>query len=315
MQNPLVSIVMTAYASRPDYLSTAIQSALGQTWDNLEVIVSDDSPDQSLRVVVERFGDRRLRYRHNAPALGVARNHWACFREAQGEFVAVLNHDDWFAPTFVERLVAPLRENNEMALAFCDHWVVDANGKTLAEETEKTSGHWNRAGLSEGVHRPFVELLAGQTIPMVMGAVFRKRLLPEALPDHAGPAYDLWLTYLLCRTGLGAYYVRERLSSWRAHADNLTNRGGFDWSQGAAECWRAISADGRLAAIHHVAKRKAALAYYSCAVSSWVGGRGAACLACGWQSLKSLPTWRGLIACLLPVVPKRLAPRLTRRCA
>src|SRR5262249_41108536 len=66
MQNPLVSIVITAYATRPDYLSTAIQSALGQTWGNLEVIVSDDSPDQSLRVLVEQFADPRVRYRHNS---------------------------------------------------------------------------------------------------------------------------------------------------------------------------------------------------------------------------------------------------------
>src|SRR5262249_13077963 len=156
----------TAYATRPDYLSTAIQSALGQTWGNLEVIVSDDSPDQSLRVLVEQFADPRVRYRHNSPALGIAKNHWACFREAQGEFIAVLNHDDWFAPTFVEQLVAPLREDDELALSFCDHWVVDAYGKVLVEETEKASEYWNRSRLSEGVHRPFFELLAGQTIPM-----------------------------------------------------------------------------------------------------------------------------------------------------
>src|SRR6266849_5528963 len=127
MAQPLVSIVTTAYKSRPDHLVAAIQSALGQTWGHVEMLVSDDSPDDSLRVVVEKAGDHRVRYRHNSPALGVARNHWRSFREVSGEYIAVLNHDDCFAPDFVERLVAPLEHDSRLALAFCDHWVMDVD--------------------------------------------------------------------------------------------------------------------------------------------------------------------------------------------
>ncbi|MFH1681193.1 MAG: glycosyltransferase family 2 protein [Candidatus Eisenbacteria bacterium] len=311
--SPLVSVVIAAYESRPDYLVAAIRSALDQTLDDLEVIVSDDSPDLALRKVAGECADDRVRYRRNSPPLGAARNHWACFREARGEYIAVLNHDDLFAPTFLARLVAPLQKNRELALAFCDHWVIDADGRVLTEQTERTSARWGRSRLAEGTHRPFFELLVAQTIPMVVGAVFRKDRLAASMPAHAGPAYDLWMTYLLCREGFGAYYVRDRLSSWRTHPENLTSRGDTDWWYGAAECWRAIAADPALASVRGPAGKKAALAYSSCAAAARRSGRRTECFYLGLRSLRSSPTWKGLLACLLPLVPSKRPPRPSER--
>ena len=79
MSGPLVSIVIATYRSRHDHLRVAIGSALAQTMADIEVIVSDDSPDDALSGLVASFHDERLRYRHNAPALGVASNHWVSF--------------------------------------------------------------------------------------------------------------------------------------------------------------------------------------------------------------------------------------------
>jgi len=312
VSHPLVTIPIAVYKSRPEHLSAAIQSALDQTCRDFEVIVSDDSPDQTLKILVEQFQDPRVRYRHNSPALGVARNHWSCFREARGEYIAVLNHDDLRAPTFLERLLAPLQKGPELALAFCDHWVIDRDGHRFAEGTDAASAQWGRAQLREGAHCPFFGLFASQTIPMAMGTVFRRSLLPNALPEDAGPAYDLWLTYLLCRERHGAYYVPERLSSWRNHEGNLTSQGGVDWARSTAECWQAVVRDRRLSSIHSLARRKGATAFFSCAVRSWLNGRRSACAYYGWQSLRLLPNWKGLAACCLPAVPQRFATRLRK---
>jgi glycosyltransferase involved in cell wall biosynthesis len=313
MRKPLVSIVIAAYNTRREHLTMAIGSALSQTWGEVEVIVSDDSPDHGLRELVSRFAGQRVRYRHNPVRLGAGRNHWVSFREATGEYITVLNHDDWLAPTLVERLTAALEENPECALAFCDQWVMDADGKTLSDETARMSERYKRSCLPQGVHRPFFHLLGSQTIPMAVGTVFRRRLLPEVLPDSAGPAYDLWLAYFLCREGLGAYYVPDRLSSWRSHAANLTSQGGLDWSYGSAECWRAIATDDRLASIRRLARYRAALAFRSCALDSWLEGRRGQCFVCGCESVRFLPTWKGLAACVLPAIPGWMASRLTSR--
>ncbi len=311
--HPLVTITIAAYKSRPAHLAAAVESALAQSWRDIEILVSDDSPDASLRSVVDRFGDDRVSYRHHSPRLGVARNHWNAFRDAKGEFIAVLNHDDLLSPTSLEKLVPPLVADPTLALSFCDHWVIDADGQRLPEETDRVSGVWGRADLSAGAVTPFYGLFAAQTVPMAVGSVFRRGLLPEHLPGEAGPAYDQWLTYLLCRTGLGAYYVKERLNSWRIHSESLTSQGNPDWMYGSATGWETAYRDANLLPVRPDLRRKAALAYYSCAVGSWQQGRRADCFRYGWRSLRIQPSSKGLIACLLPAVPGRLVSLLSRR--
>ena len=306
VSGPRVSIVITTYRSQHGHLSLAIASALGQTWRDIEVMVSDDSPDDSLRDLVAAFRDPRVSYRHNAPALGVARNHWRCFREATGEFVAVLNHDDWLAPRFVEALAEVLICHGAATLAFCDHWIIDSAGRHLIEESDRNTITWGRAQLSEGLHRPFASLVAAQSIPMAMGTLFRRSALPAALPDDAGPAYDLWLSYLLCRHGGGAWYEPERLSAWRSHADNLTSGGGLDWLRGSATCWQAMSRDRSCASVQNATSGRAALSFYSCAVRAWHDGQRLVCAGFAFRSLRVRLTLRGLCACLLPVLPRRI---------
>jgi len=308
MHTPLVSIVIAAYKSRSDHLSAAIVSALSQTWREIEIVVSDDSPDDSLRRLVASFRDARLRYAHNVPALGVARNHWVSFAKARGAYIAVLNHDDWLAPLFVERLVDVLEREPAATLAFCDHWVIDAAGRRLQAESDHNTSLSGRATLSEGLHQPFVRLVGEQTIPMAMGAVFRSSALPGELPAEAGPAYDLWLTYLLSCAGGGAWYVKERLSAWRTHDTSLSSAGGIAWLRGSATCWSQVADDARFVDIRNDARKKAAQGFYACATRSWAGGRRLDCVRYAGRSLGAMLTLKGVLACLLPLLPKRLAP-------
>jgi cellulose synthase/poly-beta-1,6-N-acetylglucosamine synthase-like glycosyltransferase len=55
MNQPLVAIMIAAYKSQPEYLSAALESAVCQTWREVEVIVGDVSPDQTLREVIASF--------------------------------------------------------------------------------------------------------------------------------------------------------------------------------------------------------------------------------------------------------------------
>lgn len=306
MSRALVSIVIATYQSRHDHLSAAIASALGQTWESIEIIVCDDSPNDALAAFVTGFGDPRLRYRHNAPPLGVARNHWVSFTEARGEYLVVLNHDDWLAPTFVEQLAQALHQQPDAVLAFCDHWIIDVRGRRRDADTDRNSDAWGRAQLAPGMHCPFPALVAEQTIPMAMGALFRRSALPRTLPADAGPAYDLWLAYLLCRDGGGAWYVRKHLSAWRSHADNLTSGGGLAWLKGSATCWQAMSRDPLFRSLNHITRRKAALGFYGCAVRAWTDGQRLACAGFALRSVQAQLTLRGLLACLLPVLPTNL---------
>lgn len=309
---PLVTIVVAAYRSQSDHLHLAIDSALAQTWSTIEVLVCDDSPDDRLRALVQGFGDRRAVYRHNVPALGVAENHWAAFERARGSFLVVLNHDDWIAPEFVERLLAPLRRDPALVLAFCDHWVIDGAGRRLGTQTDGNSERWGRAALRPGAHRPFVSLVAHQTIPLAMGCLLRRSALPRAWPAVAGPAYDLWLAYLLARRGGGAWFEKERLSAWRSHESNLTSAAGFDWLRGAAGCWSAMAADPAYEPVRDVACRHAANALRACASHALARRRHAEARAWARASLGAAWSGRSAAIWLLTALPERLSATMLR---
>jgi glycosyltransferase involved in cell wall biosynthesis len=310
--NPLVSVVVAAYETNADYFNSAIRSACGQTLKDIEILVPDDSRTDRLRLYADSFCDARIRYRHNSPPLGVARNHWAAVREARGKYVAVLNHDDMFDPTFLQRMVEPLEADSRLALSFCDHWVIGPDGARLAAVTDDCTRRWKRDRLPAGVHQPFWQLLADQSIPMVMGAVFRKELLPPALPDSAGPAYDLWIAFLLCRTGCGAYYTPDRLTSWRAHPENLTSQGGYDWFLGAAGCWAEVAASHLPRQQRRAARANCARAHLSCASASLKSGKRWLAFRHACQSLRRKPSVRGVLAMALPLVPFPFRPMLPR---
>jgi len=314
MNTPLVSVVIAAFQSDPFNILEAIDSALAQTKSEIEILIRDDSPTDQLRDVVSCRRDQRINYRHNTPPLGVAENHWQAFKQARGEFIAILNHDDLLEPEFIATLVAQLQSQPTSVLAFCDHWVIDSGGCILYDESDLASMRYGRLNLRPGMHQPFGDLLVAQTIPMAMGSVFRRAALPAELPNQAGPAYDIWLTYLLASTGGGACYVPKRLSSWRSHSANLTSGAGLPWLHGSACCWQAVARDKKLLTQRNAAERKAAGGFVACALRSWRDGKRIACLQYAARSLRMRLSLRGLaLLLLLPCIPASLVLRLAGR--
>lgn len=102
-----VSVVVPAY-NMEKYVERAVRSALGQSLADLEVLVVDDASQDRTAAIVERLAaaDQRVRLIRLAVngGLSVARN--AAIAEARGEWIAVLDADDCFAPERLEKLVA-----------------------------------------------------------------------------------------------------------------------------------------------------------------------------------------------------------------
>jgi len=268
MLKPRVSIVIATYKSKHDHFIQALDSALGQTYKNIEILVSDDSPTDELKQLVFSRNDERICYYRNNPALGPAKNHWHAFSRSKADYIAILNHDDLLSPDFTGKLLFTLDDNPDCALAFCDHWIIDAEGDIQQKQSDEASMSYGRNELSAGVCHSFDKLVLAQTIPMAMGSLFRRSSLPKELPS-AGPAYDLWLTYLLARTGAAAFFIPERLSSWRNHVDNTTSGGGVAWLDDSARCWLAISKDSHFKYYRKSALSKGSRAFVACSMRQW----------------------------------------------
>lgn len=301
MKGPLVSIIIAVFKPDPEHFLDALDSALAQTLADIEVLVVDDSPTDILRTLVNAVNDPRVFYEHNNPALGVANNHWHAFREARGEYISILNHDDCLEPDFAATLAGELVQEPAAILAFCDHWIIDSHGRRQSIETDRNSVLYGRANLESGLHLPFGDMLLTQTIPMAMGAMFRRDALPDKFPDDVGPAYDLWLTYLLARTGRGACYVPGRLSAWRIHTTNITGSGSISWLFGSATLWEAVANDPSFASSHLLATRKAAQGFLSCATRSWRDEKKRDCFRFSLRSMRISFSLRALLILLLSV--------------
>jgi hypothetical protein len=305
---PFVSVITAAY--RADrFLEESIRALLAQTFPDFEAIISDDAKESSTRHLIATFHDPRLRYFANAAPLGIAGNHWAALSRARGRYVAILNHDDAWEPDFLASLVPILDGYPDVVLAFCDHHVMDKDGRLLAEQTDATTRAYGRLDLAAGPHGPFWGLLFAQTIPLAMGAVFRRSVLggdAESYLLQSGPAYDLCLACLLCLSGKSAWYVPRRLTRYRIHGDSATSRGPTDLALGMGRCWGELGL--RLAgdaALKARAQTMAANSFANAATSALRHGERQVARRAALDSLRLGRTVKAAAALMLSLLPAR----------
>jgi glycosyltransferase involved in cell wall biosynthesis len=97
--HPLVSVCIPAYKS-PQLLDRCISSIVIQTYKQIEIIITDDSPNDEAQEIVKKFeSDTRVKYIKNQSALGTPENWNEGLRRASGEYIKIMHHDDWFSNT------------------------------------------------------------------------------------------------------------------------------------------------------------------------------------------------------------------------
>src|SRR4051812_1846461 len=102
---PLVSIGIPTY-NRPDGLRKALESAVGQTYDNIEIIVSDNcSPGEETEAVIKEFmaRDARISYHRQQCNQGLYFNFFYVLEQAVGAYFMWLADDDWIDSNYVQK--------------------------------------------------------------------------------------------------------------------------------------------------------------------------------------------------------------------
>lgn len=94
---PLISICIPAY-KRDDFLRRLLDSVKIQSFKSYEVIITDDSPDDSIKKLCETYtGLIPIRYSRNDKALGTPENWNEAIRKANGKWIKLMHDDDWFS--------------------------------------------------------------------------------------------------------------------------------------------------------------------------------------------------------------------------
>ena len=127
MTAPRISVVIPAYNAAP-YIAAAIDSVVGQTYKDLEIIVVDDGSVDNTAAVLQTYGNKVRYVRQENQGVSSARNHG--IRVAQGELIAFLDADDVWFPEKLELQTQFLSAHEEAALVFGDLELV-ANGQVV----------------------------------------------------------------------------------------------------------------------------------------------------------------------------------------
>ena len=183
---PRVSVVTPAWNAE-GFIEATLSTALSQTFRNIEVIVIDDeSSDQTASVVRRAMAnDSRIRLvEQKNTGLAGARNRG--IREARGEFIAFLDHDDLWHPDKLALQVALLDSHPLAGLASCYSALIDEDQRCLG---------WRFGGDANGnVYDEILiwDMISGGSVALVRRTAFDVvGMFDESLPMRSD--WDMWI--------------------------------------------------------------------------------------------------------------------------
>jgi hypothetical protein len=131
MSKAIVSVILPVYNGE-NYLRVAIESVLGQTFSDYELIIVDDGSVDSTADIVRAYETPQIRYvRQENTGVSGAFNHG--LRLAAGRYISWLSHDDVFMPTKLEKQVNAISQSTEPSVCYTDIQMIDSQGKVFLE--------------------------------------------------------------------------------------------------------------------------------------------------------------------------------------
>jgi glycosyltransferase involved in cell wall biosynthesis len=184
----LVSVVIPTY-KRSKYLQGAIKTAVGQTYEDIEVIVVDDGSTESYaNKIVSRFSESVKCVSHeDNKGLSAARN--TGIRNTSGEYIAFLDDDDRWHKTKIARQVEAINKDERTGLATCLVASISPDNEIIHCETWAPSGDCSE------------ELLIGNSIGTPSRVLVRREAIDDiGTFDESLPTKQDWDFYIrLCQ--------------------------------------------------------------------------------------------------------------------
>ncbi len=134
MTVPKVSICIPTHNSAK-FLAETIESALGQTFGDFELIISDNASTDDTPALCQRYSDSRLKYRRFETLVGQGGNWNRCVSLASGEYVALLHADDLYLPGFLAERMRQFDAAPGIGIAFGAVELIDEVGRPIGQQS------------------------------------------------------------------------------------------------------------------------------------------------------------------------------------
>jgi len=257
-KGPLVTIAIPTY-NRAPLLRGCIQAALAQSYDNIEVLVSNNASQDDTANVLAKFSDKRLRVLNQETNIGLLPNWNACLAAASGEYIFFVSDDDKISSQMVEKCVGALEDQSQVPVVVA---LTDCHLASFGQiKPARTSRHL-ASGLTNGP-RVLLEFLADEINIAICSVMMHTRTLRSrggfstTLPHAADVA--AWAPLLLEEK---AGFVNESCATFNLRDDSETGRLGV--AQIMADGWKVAelisrTADDRIAtpSLRQTIKREA----------------------------------------------------------
>ncbi len=213
---PKVSVIIPAYNVAP-YIGETLTSVFAQTFTDYEVIIiNDGSPDtEEFERALEPFKERIRYLKQENRGASSARN--TGLRAARGEFVAFLDADDLWLPSYLEDQLAVIHARN------CD--LVCADALIVGESPDAGRTYFEAVMDSAPPNEvTFLDLLSGERSLITSGVLVRREPVMEVglFDEQLRNAQDLDLWLRLARHGARLSYLPRVLLKYRARLNSLT---------------------------------------------------------------------------------------------
>ena len=137
-KEPLVSIILQTY-NRVDFLKKALESAVNQTYKNIEILIGDNHSEDGTEefCLPEAAKDSRIRYFRHEENIGMTGNaNFLCDR-VNGEYTIFLNDDDWLDLDYVEKCVEFFSKHMDYSLVVPSTILYPSNYTDYSKKTGK----------------------------------------------------------------------------------------------------------------------------------------------------------------------------------
>ncbi|TYC62714.1 glycosyltransferase [Marinobacter sp. BW6] len=211
-KKPLVSIIITTF-NRRDFIIEAVESALDQTYSNIEIIIVDDGSTDATDELINKTYKNELRvsyyYKENgkrASAFNLG------FEMSKGQFIAILDSDNRYKPERIEAGVTALMENPEFDISYGDIITINEAGKEIHRKNmRRYSGN-----ISE-------QLVYDNCVSINTALIPRRCFEDLGLMDVSykrSDDYELWLRF---STQYKFLYISQYLAEYRVMENQLSS--------------------------------------------------------------------------------------------
>lgn len=219
MKNPLVSIIIPVY-NGSDYLKESIESALAQTYDNLEIIVVNDGSNDQGRTeeIALSYGKQITYYSKGNGGVSSALN--TGIKLMKGEYFSWLSHDDLYYPEKISEQIQLLNKViNSKVIINCNYDVVDESGNLLKSSMRRNKAQNNKYDANEA----FEMLFSGGNFNGCALLIPKKAIIDGKFFDEDLAFIQDWKMWvLLSRDNYRFLSVNKPLVKMRVHDNRQT---------------------------------------------------------------------------------------------